>query len=132
MTRDTQDFISAYITCALWSTNDESTPQGGEPLDANYSDSDIAAEARAKMEADCLAFLAKVESLIDSDDPRLSSDGSGRYSHAGHDFWLTRNGHGAGFWDGDWPVHGNALTDLSNEFPEVNLCVGSDGKIHAY
>lgn len=20
----------------------------------------------------------------------------------GHDFWLTRNGHGAGFWDGDW------------------------------
>ena len=20
----------------------------------------------------------------------------------GHDFWLTRNGHGAGFWDGGW------------------------------
>lgn len=26
-------FTSAYIECALWSTNDESTPQGGEPLE---------------------------------------------------------------------------------------------------
>jgi len=25
-----------------------------------------------------------------------------RLSEAGHDFHLTRNGHGAGFWDGDW------------------------------
>ena len=23
--------------------------------------------------------------------------------HIGHDLWLTRNGHGAGFWDGDYP-----------------------------
>ena len=24
---------------------------------------------------------------------------AGHYEQAGHDFWLTRNGHGAGFWD---------------------------------
>jgi hypothetical protein len=30
----------------------------------------------------------------------------------GHDFWLTRQGHGAGFWDGDWPEYGDWITDI--------------------
>jgi len=44
--------------------------------------------------------------------------GSSEYpieAQAGHDFWLTRNGHGAGFWDGDWPETGDALTEASKE-----------------
>ena len=30
------DFTLAYIECALWASNDDSTPQGGDPLDSNY------------------------------------------------------------------------------------------------
>jgi hypothetical protein len=47
----------------------------------------------------------------------------------GHDFWLTRNGHGAGFWDGDWPEEvGKRLTEASKKYGEVYLYV-QDGKI---
>jgi len=38
---------------------------------------------------DCLAFFAANGYMIGADN----------ISQAGHDFWLTRNGHGTGFWD---------------------------------
>lgn len=40
--------------------------------------------------------------------------------HLGHDFWLTRNNHGAGFWDGDWEL-GNELTELALRFGNVDV-----------
>jgi hypothetical protein len=115
-------FTCAYIECALWSTTDESTPQGGEPLDDNYSSDDIAPETLAKMQADCDAFRddAKIVACIGDDDER-----------AGRDFWLTRNGHGAGFWDGDWPEpDSDYLTDHAHSFGDFDLYIGDDGKIH--
>ena len=41
------DFTLAYIEAALWSTNDQSNEQGGEPLDKNYTIDDIDAAALA-------------------------------------------------------------------------------------
>lgn len=39
---------------------------------------------------------------------------------AGHDFWLTRNGHGAGFGDGDWPEEaGEKLSEAARSFGGV-------------
>lgn len=49
---------------------------------------------------------------------------------AGVDFWLTRNGHGAGFWDGGWPEHSDELTKLSKPYGSVDLYIGDDGLIH--
>jgi hypothetical protein len=34
-----------------------------------------------------------------------------------HDFFLTRNGHGAGFWDGDYK-NGEKLTEIAKSFGE--------------
>ena len=49
----------------------------------------------------------------------------------GHDLWLTRNGHGAGFWDGDYADDvGEALTKISEAMGEIDLYVGDDGKIY--
>ena len=49
----------------------------------------------------------------------------------GHDFWLTRNGHGAGFWDGDYEKEiGIKLTELSQQFGECHAYVGDDNKIY--
>ena len=42
-------FTLAYIEAALWSSNDDSTPQGGEPLDANYGIKDIDPDTLEKM-----------------------------------------------------------------------------------
>jgi hypothetical protein len=50
---------------------------------------------------------------------------------AGHDFWLTRCGHGAGFWDGDWPEpQATILDEAAKRFGNVDLYVGDDGAIY--
>ena len=46
---------------------------------------------RAQIVADCEAFQEEAGDLIAVD-----------LSRAGHDFCLSRNRHGAGFWDGGW------------------------------
>ena len=115
-------FVEAYIEAALWSTNDESTPEGGEPLDKNYGIGDISPETINAMTADCLVFQEQ-----NSDDLEKCTDEQG-----GHDFWLTRNGHGAGFWDRDYLDDdvGERLSEASRAFGEENLYVGDDGTIY--
>ena len=112
-------FVDAYIETALWSSTDNSDESGGEPLDKNYSRSDIAPETRREMFLDAVSFYRA--NLMDFDDP----------AQAGHDFWLTRNGHGTGFWDRDYPESvANRLTNASKAYGEYNLYVGDDGRIY--
>ena len=114
-------FTHAYIEAALWSSTDESDEQVGEPLDANYDFDDIAPETLASILDDCKAFQEAHAEDIGSEPER-----------AGHDFWLTRNGHGAGFWDGDWDEDiGQRLTDASDVYGSVDLYVGDDGLIYS-
>ncbi len=49
-------FTTAYLECMLWSSNDESREDGGDPLDRNYSISDIEPESLARAVEDCAAF----------------------------------------------------------------------------
>ena len=44
-----------------------------------------------------------------------------------HDFWLTRNGHGTGFWDKDY-TNKDDLTKLSSSYCERNVFL-DNGKI---
>jgi hypothetical protein len=113
------EFTAAYIECALWSSNDETDEQGGAPLDANYCADDIDPATLATMVEDCRRFQEQNAELIRADLVR-----------AGHDFWLTRNHHGAGFWDGDWPEDGATLTEHCKAYPEVSLYV-HNGSIYA-
>lgn len=109
------EFTAAYIECAIWSSLDDA----GKPLDANYGISDIAPETLDRMVADCAKFQHENAEMI-----------GGRDILAGHDFWLTRNRHGAGFWDGDWPEHGDRLTLAAHAFIELALYIGDDGKLY--
>lgn len=129
-------FLRGYVECALWSSNDESDELGGLPMDRMYGPEDIDAGAMAKMRDDCRAFMAKVwpEGLCDDMHVGHRENDTGRWTveeQAGHDFWLTRNGHGAGYFDGDWPEFETEIGAAISCFPEVNLYVGGDGKIHA-
>ncbi len=122
------DFTLAYIEAALWSTNDESDESGGEPLDSNYGLDDLAPETLAAIVEDCRRFQQEnVNDLASYDHPRYSAAEMG-----GHDFLLTRNGHGCGFWDGDWPEEaGERLTAAAEKCGEFNLYVGDDGLLYA-
>jgi len=121
-------FTAAYIECALWAINDESDSSGGGPLDENYGEGDIDPTTLAIMVEDCRKFQEE-----NADD--ISTYPGGMWTPeemAGHDFFLTRNGHACGFWEiSDWPEDsGNRLKKASKDFGEFNLCVGGDGRIH--
>jgi hypothetical protein len=123
-------FTRAYIEAALWSTNDESTPQGGEPLDDNYCVADIEASTLRKMVADCAKFQEENAELI-IEDNYIRVTAYSVEEMAGHDFWLTRQGSGCGYWDGDWEEEvGIKLTKAAKQFGEFYLIVGDDGLIY--
>lgn len=120
-------FTRAYIECALWSS--VSDDEGG--ISASHTVDDLAPETRATMCADCAAFQKAADSTLYA----LWDAGIGQgtlYASAGQDFWLTRNGHGAGFWDGDWPEpQATQLDALAQTFPNVDLYVGDDRRIYS-
>lgn len=110
-------FTRQYVETALWSSMDEE----GRPLDDQYGIDDLAPETLAQM-------------VVDSDDFQRAhwDDISMDPEKAGHDFWLTRQRTGAGFWDGDWPEpQASRLTDAARAYGEVFLYVGDDGQVHA-
>ncbi len=110
-------FTRQYFETALWSSTDESDDQGGEPLDKNYGVGDIADETRWQMIADCADFQKRFGHLYDDSE------------QAGHDFWLSRNGHGTGFFDRD-TEHADELQTAAKSYGEFDLYVGDDGEIH--
>lgn len=123
------DFVDGYITAMLYSTNDESEPEtGGVPLDQNYSRDDIDPELMATIIEDCRQFLEQCGHLLTEENWLGKGE---MMENAGYDFWMNRNGHGCGFWDGDWAdPAGNTLSDACKEFGECYICVGEDGKIY--
>lgn len=119
-------FTRAYIECALWSTSVDSeyaaehdiAPDMG--LDrAGFGTDDLAPETLATIVEDCASFYREASDML--------ADWSD--SQAGHDFWLTRNGHGAGFWDRGLP-HGDALSELARAYGECDLYIGDDGRLY--
>jgi hypothetical protein len=129
---DLYAMTEAYIETALWSGLDDETP-----LDQDHDEDDIAPETRETMERDCREFYQQARPIIER---CLAKWESGDWApgfrgdlieRLGHDFSLTRNGHGAGFWDGDWPDdEGEELSKIARGFGEFTLYVGDDGLIH--
>jgi hypothetical protein len=117
-------FLSAYTTAALWSSTDDAS----KPLDSpEYGE--LAPETEERFRADCAKFQTDYLRVLNELD---YCSGDFPEERIAHDFWLTRNGHGAGFWDGDYPeAVGDALTKLSKSYGECDLYVGDDGKIYA-
>lgn len=113
-------FTQAYIECALWSSTDDS----GTPLDKDHTPSDIAESTLATMVKDCASFQAANADLLSQVSDSIPAD------YAGHDFWLTRNRHGAGFWDRGLGEIGRKLTEASHTYGSFDLYVGDDGQIH--
>jgi len=115
------DFLAGYVEAMLFSSTDEADESGGSPLDANYTDSDITTDSLRRMAAQCQAFLRM---------PGVAEAIEGRELEAGRDFWFTRNDHGSGFWDGDWPkAAAQLLTKVSESFGGSYVYV-SRGKVH--
>lgn len=87
------------------------------------SDAEFSPLARAQAWAVCHNFLMACDDLLKD----VSME------QAGHDLWLTRNGHGSGFWDRP-EVYGTARADTFSRCAQVlgstSLYQGDDGLLY--
>lgn len=99
---------------------------GEEEPDYNMSIIDLSSDALTEATKDCKEFEEVARDLIS-----VAVDERDGYTmeHVGHDFWLTRNGHGAGFWDRGLSI-GKELTDIAKTFGEKFAYLGDDGKVY--
>lgn len=120
-------FLAAYVQAMLWSSS--GTNQDGEDLES-LEGFDLSSEAMQKAKEECESFLIAGKHLI-ADLPTWYGKGDGGiYAYAGHDFWLTRNRHGAGFWDRGLGDLGDRLTELAQTYGESDPYIGDDGMIY--
>lgn len=128
-------FLQGYREAMLWANTLEYGGDGAahdELGSALYaSDAEIAPEAWAEAESECRDFLEAVvsdEVLPLSDDGSILWPGFEPYGAeaAGHDFALTRNGHGAGFWDRGLGEVGETLSKMAKAYGDATWILEGD------
>jgi hypothetical protein len=120
----THSDLDSYIETALWSSTDTLDDQD---ICLDCGDYQLSQVARLEMNVDITAFWALIKS-----DESLFEHIEVVNGNIAHDFWLTRNGHGVGFWDGDYPETGDQLCELTEKFGECNLYISDAGEIEIY
>lgn len=115
-------FLSSYIECLLWSSTDiDDEGNGSENFDGRNDE--LTPKALEEIEKDCRDFLeANIRDIA------LVGD----VSQCGHDFCLTRNGHGAGFWDRGLGDLGARLTKASKVYGTQGLMDDGNGGIETH
>lgn len=117
--------LDDYLICALWS----SIGDDDRPLDQDYDVDDVSAETKIESNTDILSAIMLADSEC-ADWRDFWTD-----EQFGHDLWLTRCGHGAGFWDrytgGRGEEIGNTLTSIAKSLGNVDLYVGDDNLIYS-
>lgn len=117
-------FKKGYIEAMFFfsESNDENLKNVGLP--------EISTELMERIEKDCAEFLAKANHLISDEYCNYTECTAEEY--AGHDFFLTRNGHGSSFLDGFWSnTTATNLYKLSKTFNQMNVYLGDDNRIYA-
>ena len=121
--------LDSYIECSIWASScEERVDESGHPISFDMLDecAGLSDSAKAIMQSELSNFHARAEEIIDSKDWQemgieLPSD-----SEIAHDFWLTRNGHGAGFWDRGMGELGDRLTELAESHGGRHLWLNED------
>lgn len=136
-------FTRGYIDAALWSSTALGSPEEQEAdpdhqgtFDSSfescgYGIDDLSPELLASVLEDCADFqTAQAEDLTLAYERYRCLDGLTWEEYAGHDFWLTRNGHGAGFWDRGLGEVGDRLSEAAKVYGGEDWYIGDDGKIY--
>lgn len=128
----TQGYVEALFFTEEQTFADQGSKPGAIPVETPLGFADLAPETLARIVGDCAKFKADAygpqEDAFCRDDPEAPAWDD---EHAGRDFWYTRNGHGCGFWDGDWPEpYAAALDAAAKAFGNVDAYLGDDGKVY--
>lgn len=108
-----EHILNGYIEAACWADG----PEGSETLP-------MSDEAMKKAREDVSKFLSLL--TVDVKSIRLPLE------QIGHDIWLTRNRHGAGFWDRNTlsKEYQIALTDTARKLGECSIYIGDNNELY--
>ena len=106
-----EEVLTSYLETLLWS----------EFIDENTI-YDFCDESKQKAKLEIALFMEEINKS------KKAIKEANRYTaeSLGHNFLLSRNHHGAGFFD----ENNDTLQSLSNKFAECNAYVGDDNKIY--
>lgn len=151
--QDFAAFMQGYLESALWTSEigeeyaDAQTAEFGHDesfqalhgdgldssqsmTDAGLTEENIDPTSKFAQHEECRNFVndnaADLQAYLD----QLGFNTQSGWSQAGHDFWLTRNGHGTGFWDRDPGEVGQRLTAAAKVYGEAYVYMGDDGQVH--
>jgi|SRR5579859_489359 len=110
--KDIDDFTKDYLEAIEWLLDESERPYA----------TGFAPETVEKAKQDCEDFQNANREDLDQYQEQTGYTG-------GVDLWLTRNGHGAGFWDRGLGDLGKRLT-IAARLGECYACVGDDGLIY--
>ena len=122
-----EDITTHYLACLLWiMPGDDDNENPGDDISVHELSPDVWRVARNDCEQFCIAC-----GPLFTDAMKRTGYGPEQW---GHDFVLTRNGHGTGFWDRDaLGDMGRTISDKCGwrtPWPEKNLVIGADGAVY--
>lgn len=129
-------FTKGYVTAMFWTEQEPGTdaeswnPERHSALPGDATPAMLTSGALASIRQDCERFQRENVALLDAYIGTEESPEHG-LAKAGIDFWLSRNEHGAGFWDRDKGDTGEKLHGVATAFRESNVSY-ENGEIHLY
>lgn len=114
------DFLRGYVVAMLWANAYDT--ETGEPIE----DMTYAYHTPGNWWTDTPVELDDAIAFYNNESPRLWETGQRDFSQHGHDFALTRNHHGAGFWDRGYGALGDTLTAAAYAYGESSVGIVRD------
>jgi len=111
---DIDNIVNSYLETALWAEGGD-----GHELD-NKSIYDIDKNSVEKSKQDIMKFIQLAQQQAPEELTQYNAES------LGHNIWLSRNGHGAGFFDDN----NDQLQDIARDLKQADIYVGDDGKVY--
>lgn len=116
MATNLDEFTRGYLECALWTSDPE--PRSGEWCESDrWNIEAIHADSLRQAIEECADFQQANRADLDE----VSDTFHATDSQHGHDFYLTRCGHGAGFWDRGYGPLGDKLSKAAKVYGNVDV-----------
>lgn len=124
------DFTKGYLEALFWIgiLDDEKFENYSVESGTGLTLADVDPKALEEIISDCADFQSANAEQLDKYEDISGHD----LSYAGHDFFLTRNGHGTGFWNRGIGEIGEALTKAAEVYGTQGLYLGDDGKLYIH
>lgn len=118
-------FTQGYVEAMFWTDTGSDHEEEGLGEDASFAE--LAPDSLARIVEECRRWQEANATLLQEAYERDYSE-----ERAGHDYWLTRNGHGAGFWDREELEEGKLGDKLSKacEYRSRSIYRGDDDLIY--